>query len=186
MAMPAQSISQLVTAEELPRLHVPGKTEELVRGHLVVREPPGTRHGAVAARLTYLIADHVYRHDLGVMCSQDTGFKIESNPDTVRAPDVAFVSHARAGQIPARGYAPFAPDLVVEIVSPDDRPGEGLAKVGQWLDAGVTLVWVIDPLRREARAYGSDGALTLVSAEGELRGEPVLPGFVFTLADALR
>ena len=184
--MPADSTSQLLSAEQLPGLRLVGKATELVRGRLVVREPPGTRHGTIAARLGYLIADHVYRHELGVVCSQDTGFRIESNPDTVRAPDVAFIGRARAGQIPATGYAAFAPDLAVEIVSPDDRAGESLAKVAQWLDAGTTLVWVIDPGRGEARVYRDDGELTIIGADGSLAGERVLPGFRCTLAEVLR
>ena len=186
MAMPAHSTSQLLTAEQLSGLAFPGKATELVRGHLVVREPPGTRHGSIAARLSYVLADHVYRLDLGVVCSQDTGFKIASDPDTVRAPDVAFIGRARADRIPATGYAPFAPDLVAEIVSPDDRPGELLAKVAQWLDAGTTLAWVIDPGRNEARVYRDDGELAIIAAGGSLVGERVLPGFSCALADVLR
>ena len=186
MAMPAESMSHRLTAEELPRLDIRGKATELIRGHLIVREPPGTRHGSIAARLTYLLADHVYRHELGVVCGQDTGFKIESSPDTVRAPDVAVIGRARAAQIPARGYAAFAPDLAVEIVSPDDRAGELLAKVGQWLDAGTRLVWVIDPSRAEARVYRDNGDLTIVAADGFLEGETVVPGFMCALADVLR
>ena len=186
MAMPADSMSRLLTAEQLSGVALPGKATELVRGHLIVREPPGTRHGSIAARLSYLLSDHVYRHDLGVVCSQDTGFKIESDPDTVRAPDVAFIGGARADQIPATGYAAFAPDLVAEIVSPEDRPGELLAKVAQWLDAGTRLVWVIDPARSEARVYRDDGDLTIIGADGSLGGERVLPGFRCTLAEVLR
>jgi Uma2 family endonuclease len=184
--MPAKSVSHFVTAEELPQLDVPGKVTELVRGRLLVREPPGTRHGSVAARLTYLLADHVYRHELGVVCSQDTGFKLASGPDTVRAPDVAVIGRSRADQIPRRGYAPLAPDLAVEIVSPDDRPGELLAKVADWLDAGSKLVWVIDPLRGVARVYRDDGDVTIIPADGELDGEGVLPGFSCALAEVFR
>lgn len=186
MAMPADSISHLLTAEDLARVDLPGKATELLRGRLVVREPPGARHGSVAARLTYLLADHVYRDHLGVVFAQDTGFKIGSDPDTVRAPDVAFVDRAHADRIPTRGYAALAPDLVVEIVSPDDRPGELLTKIGEWLDAGCRLVWVIDPARDAARVYRDDGELTLVAADGYLDGGVVLPGFTCALADLLR
>jgi len=184
--MPADSIAHLLTAEELLRLDVAGKATELWRGRLLVREAPGTRHGSIAARLAYLLADHVYRNNLGVVCGQDTGFKIESDPDTVRAPDVAVVCRARVGLIPLRGYAAFAPDLVAEIVSPDDRPGEVLTKVGQWIDAGTMLVWVIDPSRVEARTYRDDGGLTIVSSDGLLDASPVLPGFTCALAEVLR
>jgi Uma2 family endonuclease len=81
------------------------------------------------------------------------------------------------GQIGPRDYAALAPDLVAEILSTDDRPGEVLAKVGEWLDAGVLLVWVIDPDRRAAYAYRPDGSVTTVAPGGDLDGENVLPGF---------
>jgi len=185
MAMQAESMAHLVTAEELLGLYVPGKSVELVRGHLVVRELPSTRHGAVAARLAYLLSDHMYRHDLGVVIL-DAGFEIESDPDTVRAPDVAFIDRSRAGQLPATGYARLAPDFAVEVVSPGDRAGELLAKVGQWLDAGTTLVWVVDPARAKASVYRDNGEVTIiVAADGRLDGAPVLPAFTCSIADVL-
>jgi Uma2 family endonuclease len=183
--MPAESISHLITAEELPGISIPGKSIELVRGVLMVREPPSTRHGRVAARMSYLISDHVHRLDLGAVI-QDAGFKIESGPDTVRAPDVAFVSRDRVDEIPLTGFARFAPDLAVEVVSPHDRPAELLAKVAQLLGAGTRLVWVIDPLRAKAVVYRDNGDIEILDAEGRLDGEGVLPGFSCVLADVLR
>ena len=183
--MPAQWMSHLLTAEELEYVDVPGKVIELVRGQLIVREPPSTRHGMVAATLAYLITDHVRRHRLGVVI-QDAGFKIESDPDTVRAPDVAFVTNARFDQIPRTGYAPFAPDLAAEIVSPNDRLGEVLSKVGQWLDAGTRLVWVVDPARAHARVFHENGDITIVGADGSLDGGQVLPGFTCALSEVFR
>ena len=181
--MPAESLSEIMTAEELERLDLPGKSTELVRGRLVVREPPSTHHGIVAARLNYLVGAFVYPNRLGVLFGQDTGFKIQSNPDTVRAPDLAFLAQKRSSQIHTRGYAALAPDLVAEIVSPDDRPGELLAKVGEWLDAGVRLVWVIDPRREEARVHRPDGSISVIDGGGTLTGEDMLPGFECRLAD---
>jgi len=165
------------TADDLLRFHEPGKTAELVHGVLVVREPPSTRHGGRAARLARRLGNFVEQHDLGDVFAQDTGFKIHHAPDTVRAPDVAFVARAHLDRIPAEGYAELAPDLVAEILSPNDRPGEVLEKVGQWLSAGVRLVWVLDPIERRARVYRADGTDTTVAADGELDGEEVLPGF---------
>ena len=173
----------MVTAAELESIKLPHKSTELVRGHLVVREPSSTEHGRIQANLAYFITDFVRRHRLGVVFGQDTGFKIESNPDTVRAPDVAYVAQDRADQIPRRGYAALAPDLVAEILSPDDRPGESLTKVGDWLDAGTRLVWAIDPRVGEARVYGGEGSLTIVGAGGRFDGGTVLPGFSCSLAD---
>jgi Uma2 family endonuclease len=181
--MPAESLSEIMTADELERLDLPGKSTELVRGRLIVREPPGTYHGKVAAKLAYLVGAFVYPSRLGVLFGQDTGFKIESNPDTVRAPDFAFLSRERAAEIRPQGYGPFAPDLVAEIMSPDDRTGELLSKVGAWLDAGVRLVWVIDPARREAHVHRPDGSLSVVKAMDSLDGEDVLPAFRCALSE---
>lgn len=169
----------------MEHLYLPDKSAELVRGHLVVREPPGTKHGEIQAILAYLVTGFVRQHRFGRVFGQDTGFKIASDPDTVRAPDLGFVAATRAGQIPERGYAALVPDLVVEIVSPDDRPGELLAKVGEWLEAGERLVWVIDPSRREARVHRADGGLAVVAVDGRLDGERVLPGFQCALAEVL-
>ncbi len=123
------STAPVLTAADVERMSLPGKQVELVRGQLVVREPPGTWHGAIAAKLAYHLSDFANRQGLGLVFAQDTGFKIASDPDTVRAPDVAFVGRARAGLIAKRGYAELAPDLLAEILSPDDRPAEVLAKV---------------------------------------------------------
>src|SRR5437660_4719546 len=104
-----------------------------VSASLVVREPPGTWHGAVASNLAYVLGDFVRRHGLGLVFAQDTGFKIGSDPDTVRAPDVAFVGRERTGRSGARGYVEVAACLLAEILSPEDRPPDGLAKVADWL-----------------------------------------------------
>jgi Uma2 family endonuclease len=166
-----------MTAEELARTSVPGKVLELIRGQLVVREPPSTFHGAVAAHLTVEIGAFVRREKLGLVFAQDTGFKIERDPDTVRGPDLAFVSREQLERIPKTGYAELAPDLVVEVLSPSDRPGEVLAKIGDFLAAGTRLAWLLDPRRREARIFRADGSMSLVGEDGALDGEDVVPGF---------
>ena len=177
--------SSPMTAVELERLSLPDKQVELVRGRLLVREPPGSWHGRISARLALRVGDYVQRHALGDIFAQGTGFKIASNPDTVRAPDLAFVARDRMDRIARRGFAELAPDLVVEVLSPDDRPGEVLAKVADWLDAGTRLVWVIDPERFEARVYRRDGTLSLLDRHASLDGEDVLPGFACPLRDFL-
>jgi Uma2 family endonuclease len=154
-----------------------------VRGRLIVREPPGTYHGRVQSILNVLVGSYVRAHALGAVFGQDTGFKIASDPDTVRAPDLAFVDRARRAQIARRGYAALAPDLVAEVLSPEDRPGEALTKAGEWLEAGVRLAWVIDPDRRVATVYRADGSVMTASSADELGGEAVLPGFSFRLAE---
>ncbi len=141
-------ITEIMTAEQLERVDIPGRTTELLRGRLVVREPPGTHHGRVQSNL-----------------------------------NLAFIETARLSAIGRRGYAALAPDLAAEIVSPDDRPGELLGKVGEWLDAGTRLVWVLDPERGQARVYRADGGVAIVDASGSLDGEDVLPGFTCPLPE---
>jgi Uma2 family endonuclease len=175
----------LLTAEEVERLSLPDKQVELVRGRLIVREPPGTWHGAIAANLARVLGAFVHREGLGLVFGQDTGFKIAADPDTVRAPDVAFVARERAGLIRRRGYAALAPDLLAEILSPDDRPAEVLAKVADWLAAGTRIVWVVDPERREVRVYRQDGSLSILRESDSLDGEDVLPGFSGSVAEIL-
>ena len=175
-------VPPLMTAEELLRLNLPNKRTELVRGVLVVREPAGYQHGQVAAELLVAIANHVTANRLGRVFAAETGFTLARNPDTVRAPDVAFISTARLPDPAPRGFAELAPDLAVEVLSPDDRPGEVLAKVGNWLTAGARLVWVADPVRVLARVYRADGSESILGATDALRGEDVLPGFEYPLS----
>lgn len=115
----------------------------------------------------------------------DTTFKLRSAPDTVRGPDIAFISSARLPDPRPVGCAALTPDLAVEVVSPTDRAGEVLAKVADWLNAGTRLVWVIDPERQIARAYRADGSLALVTADESLDGEDVVQGFSCLLGSVL-
>ena len=118
------------------------------------------------------------------MFAQDTGFKIGSDPDTVRAPDVAFVARERMGLIGERGYAEMAPDLLAESCRPSTA-ADVLAKVADWLGAGTRLVWVIDPERSEARVYRRDGSLAILREHDSLDGEDVLPEFSCSLRAVL-
>ena len=179
----AMTAPALLTAEDLPRLQPPDKRTELVRGRMIVREPAGFRHGEVAVNVTVLIAQFVRARNLGRVLAAETGFVLFMNPDTVRAPDVAFVRHERIPDQLPTGYARFSPDLAVEVLSPDDRPGEVLEKVADWLKAGTRLVWVIDPERRSARAYREDGTIAMLAESDILDGEDVLPGFTCDVSE---
>ena len=172
-----------LTAADIERVSIPGKQVELIRGQLVVREPPGTRHGVIAANLTAHLSNFVRQRGLGAVCAQDTGFKIATDPDTVRAPDVAFLGAEQVGRIPERGYAELAPALVVEVISPDDSLSEVLAKVADWLASGTRLVWLVDPRQRLVHVYRQSGGISLLEGDAALDGEDLLPGFVCPLAD---
>src|SRR5436189_6189025 len=135
----------LMTADELLLTSIPDKRVELVRGVLVVREPAGYRHGRVSMNLAFLLSKHVEGTEAGQVVSSDTGFKLTSDPDTVRAPDVAFISRQRLPDPQTRGFPALGPDLAAEGLSPDARPGETLAKVGAWHDRSARLVPDLDP-----------------------------------------
>ena len=174
-----------MTAEELLQANISDKRTELVRGRLIVREPAGYRHGAVTVNLTARLFQHVDLTGAGQLLAAETGFTLARNPDTVRAPDIAFVRRERIPRETPTGFPEMAPDLVVEVLSPGDRPGETLAKVADWLEAGAQLVWVIDPDRRVARVYRSDGTESIIHDTEELKGDDVLPGFACSLASIL-
>jgi len=123
---------------------------------------------------------------LGAVFAQDTGFKIAADPDTVRGADVAFVRSEQLHRVRRQGFAELAPDLVAEVLSPDDRPGELLAKIAEWLGAGTRLAWVIDPQGNEARVYRADGSVSVVPQEKALDGETVVPGFNCALEEVFR
>jgi len=189
LAMPAEHVyvpdmTPLMTAEDLRKPGVPERAD-LVRGVLVVHEPPGFRHGEITVRLTIALGTYVDTRHLGRVVAGDAGFKLQSNPDTVRGADIAFVSWERMPQESPVGFPPLGPDLVVEVLSPGDRPGETLAKIGDWLSAGTRLVWVIDPERRLARIYRQDGSESILGEADTLQGEDILPGFACKLGAVL-
>ena len=164
----------LLTANDLLHPDIPERAE-LVRGVLVVREPPGFNHGAIVVRLASLLNDYVRSHSMGLVVAGDAGFHLATDPDTVRGADVAFVRRERLPDPPPVAFAAFAPDLAVEILSPNDRPGAVLA--ADWLSGGTRLVWVIDPMRRVARIYQEDGTELVIDDRDALDGGSVLPGF---------
>ena len=122
-------------------------------------------------------------HPLGILTGAETGFHIGHNPDTVRAPDVAFVRADRLPRSTVSGFFRGAPDLAVEVLSPEDRAGEVLAKVQEWLDAGCRNVWVIDPRTRTVSVHRSRREILVLSAPDSLTGDDLLPEFSVPVAE---
>lgn len=176
-----------MTAEELAAWPGRAGRSELVRGVYVAMAPGSGGHGAVGANAGYWIMDHVRRHPTGRVYTAETGFILFRNPDTVRAPDAAFLRFPRADHpLDQPGFIEGPPDLAVEVVSPGDTAHEVAATVDDYLTAGTPLVWVVRPSERTVtvhrRAVGADGAAgaaeTRVLGEGDvLDGGDVLPGF---------
>lgn len=173
---PVTTAKQLLECPDLGRC-------ELVRGELIMMSPAGEEHGWLVANLSASLTVFVRQHGLGRVYAGDTGFHIARDPDTVRAPDVAFVRAERAGDKPAARFFPGAPDLAVEILSPSDRAGEVLAKVHDWLDAGCRAVWLVDPRTRTVTAYRSRTRITVLGVDDQLSGEDVVDGFSMQVAE---
>ena len=179
-----RALKELFTAEELERLPSNGKRLELVNGKVYEMAPAGGRHGLAAMNLGILLGGHVRLNGLGWVFAAETGFILSRNPDTVRAPDVAFVSSVRMDidELPDE-FIGIVPDLVVEVVSPGDSQREAYEKVEDWLRAGVRLVWLIYPTTRTATVYRSLEEAIQLTENDFLEGEDVVPGFSCRVGD---
>jgi Uma2 family endonuclease len=172
------------TADELLRMPDDGFRYELVRGELIKMSPAGFLHGAVVARLTSRLEQYVNQHNLGCVTGAETGYSLERDPDTVRAPDIGFVSRARIEQtgLP-RTFYPGPPSLSVEVVSPSDTAAEVDDKARAWLAAGTRLVWSVRPITRVVEIYRPSGKVVVLSECDTLTGEDLIPGFACPVSE---
>ena len=167
-----------VTAEQLLRMPSDGCRYELIAGELSVMSPGGWRHGDVGGWLHALIGNYLVQQRIGKLFFAETGFILGRDPDTVRAPDIAFICNDHIpADLPEDAYWPGAPDLAVEIVSPGDTYREVDEKAKAWLAGGAQLVWVVNPLLRTVSVYRSAGSTVTLTEKDDLTGEDALPGF---------
>lgn len=174
----------LTTAAELERWPAGEERVELVRGKVEQMAPAGFEHGLIAAALLRVLGNFVSERGLGFVVSTETGFVLARDPDTVRAPDVAFVTAERAAaQERPAGFFDGAPDLAAEVVSPTDTSEAVEAKVLDFLEAGCREVWVVHPSRRTVRVVGPQERSLILKAEETLDGGELLPGFSVRVGD---
>ncbi|NQT38847.1 MAG: Uma2 family endonuclease [Planctomycetes bacterium] len=172
------STTTLVTADQLLRMPDDGHRHELVAGVLRKMVPAGWKHGAVAGGLHGRLEQHVREHGLGQVFAAETGFLLTRDPDTVRAPDIAFIQKVRfEAAKSADAFWPGSPDLAVEVISPGDTISDVDDKVRMWLDAGTSVVWVVNPKWRNVTVYRSPTDIRTLTENEQLDGGDVVPGF---------
>jgi Uma2 family endonuclease len=173
-----------LTAEAFAHRPESGFPEELVEGSVVASPLPPPFHGLVCANFGWLLGDFVSRYAPGYVLSNRTGVITRRDPDTVRGADVAFYSFARVpkGSLPRTTYLDVPPDLVAEVLSPDDRWPDVLAKVAEYLNVGVAVVLVLDTGRRDVQVYTADGAVRTLDSASELTLPAPLAGFRVAVA----
>ena len=183
--MTTAETTKLMTADELLRLGKDARGE-LIRGVFCEMSPPGVDHGRVAMRLATRLSVFVEERQLGEVIGE-MGVWTERDPDTVRAPDAAFFSAERLPpDVSVRGYAEVAPELAIEVRSPNDSRPEVRAKAQMWLSHGVRLVWIVHPDTRTVDVYAAEAAVTTLGEGDTLDGGDILPGFTCAVSAVFR
>jgi Uma2 family endonuclease len=172
------TVGTLMTADELLRLADDGCRYELVRGELRKMSPSGARHARVAAQIIGSLIRHVNERKLGAVYASEGGFRISRNPDTVRAPDAAFVRQERVVDTP--GFFEGPPDVAIEVVSPNDSYTDVDEKTAEWLRAGVRVVIIVDPRTRRVNMHRTSGAIPVTDG---IEIDDAIPGWRMSLAD---
>ena len=180
----ATAITGLLTAEDLLRLNSEGIKGELIRGVLCETVSVGKIHGRIAMTFGSALVAYVRPRRLGTVIGSDAGVLVQRNPDTVREPDIAYIS---AERLPlddqSDGYLEVAPELVVEIISPSDREQEVNDKTLMWLSLGVAMVIEVYPAERAVMVHRADGPAATLTGDDVLDGGDVLPGFTLPLSE---
>ena len=166
--------THLITAEDLLKMPDDGNRHELIKGELLTMPVPKLLHGFVTLNLSALLYSHVKANNLGLLVGE-SGFHLESGPDTVLGPDIAFIAYDRVGT-DKDCFFPGAPDLAVEVLSPSDRRGKVERKTALWLELGARAVWNVNPRKRTVEVSHADGSRWLLTEDDELVDDTV-PGF---------
>ena len=179
--------TKLLTAEEFwewaSRPENQQKRYELDEGEVVEMPPPGVLHGVLCAWITHLLWQFAIKRQKGWVCSNDTGLLVKRDPDTLRGPDIMFFDENKKLDELSPKFSERVPSLIVEVLSPEDRPSKTNRRIKQYLRRGVPLVWCLDPEDRVVTVYRPDREHDVIDMDGEITGEDVLPDCRFRVAE---
>ncbi len=176
--------TKLITADELLQLYSRGVRGELIRGELCETMPTGGRHGETVVNIVFFLRSFIFPRRLGRLAASDSGVLLERDPDTVREPDIAYISTERLPlDVEVAGYYEVVPDLVVEVVSPGDSASEVMDKAIMWLSFGARMVWAVNPQSRSVDVYRPDERTVTLTETDTLDGLDILPSFTCPVAD---
>jgi Uma2 family endonuclease len=184
MVIPQRNEERLMTGEDLarrPDLHC-----ELVDGRVVPMPMTGYVHATIEARLGAKLVTYADTTGRGIAMTGEAGIYIRHDPDTVRGADALFISHERYSRRGSFTFLDVAPEIVVEVHSPDDRPGEAMRKIREYLAIGVDRVWYVEPRRQQIRVYCAPEQVETLGVGDVLRDEEILPGFSLPLSELFR
>jgi Uma2 family endonuclease len=173
---------KLITGEELAALGDIGRTE-LIKGELVYFMPTGHPHSFYEGNITIALGVFVQKHQLGRVLPGEVGIYTHRQPDTVRGADVAFISHERLAQVRSKSFLDVCPELLVEIMSPDDTWFKLQDKLEEYFAVGAKLIWLVDPRGQRLHVYHSMTEIKILTMQDELTGSEVLPGFRVAVAE---
>lgn len=173
---------KLITGEELYQM--PGSDlTELVKGEIVKMSPTGFWHGVIEGKFYQALVSFVEKNKLGLVMVGEVGLYTRRNPDTVRGADVIFISHQRLAESKSKSYLDVAPELIVQIMSPNDAWSDVMAKLEEYFNIGVTTVWVADPDKKQVYAYHSLTDVQRYTIADTLPGGRTLPDFSVPVAE---
>lgn len=179
------TLKRTYTAQDLLTLQDGGDRYELIEGALIPLAPSGEQHGAIVATLTVLLGHFIFTNELGRAYGAETGFLVSTDPDTVRAPDFAFIRAERLEGSPGTGYRQGTPDLAAEVISPGDSYSGMTEKALLWLYAGASEVWLLDPRKRTVSIYLAKDRIRVLT-EGDNLTSDLFPGWQLALDDLFR
>ncbi len=156
---------------------------ELLKGEIIYMSPTGYLHGFIEVNFSSLLRAFADKHKLGRVLGGEVGIYTARNPDTVRGADVAFISNKRLAQAKSKSFLDVAPELIVEVLSPDDRWMDVNAKLTEYFAIKVQMVWIADPQNQRVHVYRSLTDVKILSGDDMLTGDDVLPGFSAPVSD---